>query len=83
MSAWPNRVIAEGGHVEEGSMEQHVYSDYDDHVDDDGEDVPNIYGTSPETTFKFIYNGRVLEPGESMLICTAAPGQTCSDTTEE
>lgn len=38
------------------------------------DEVPDIYGTSPETTFTFEVNGQVLEPGESIYI-ESAPGQ--------
>ncbi|MFC9711146.1 hypothetical protein ACFTRD_23615 [Paenibacillus sp. NPDC056933] len=38
------------------------------------DEVPDIYGTSPETTFTFEVNGQVLQPGESIYIETA-PGQ--------
>ncbi|MDQ0172405.1 hypothetical protein [Paenibacillus tundrae] len=74
----PNGTIADVVHMDEvATGEQFSVDDWD------GQDVPDIYGTSTETTFKFMYNGRMLEPGESILVCTAAPGQECRDTDEE
>ncbi len=68
----PNATIADVVHMDEvATGEQFSVDDWD------GQDVPDIYGTSPETSFKFMYNGRMIEPGESILVCTAAPGQPC------
>lgn len=39
------------------------------------DDVPDVYGTSPETTFTFEVNGQVLQPGEAIYI-ESGPGQT-------
>ncbi|MEY8739649.1 hypothetical protein AB9M62_08660 [Bacillales bacterium AN1005] len=73
----PNATIADVVHMDEVATEEQLSVD-----DWDGQDVPDIYGTSPETTFRFMYNGRMLEPGESILVCTSAPGQECRDTDE-
>ncbi len=45
----------------------------DDHIqalDELGgeEEIPDLYRTSPDTTFTFEVNGRVLQPGESIYI---------------
>ncbi|MDR6726527.1 hypothetical protein J2W91_005048 [Paenibacillus amylolyticus] len=74
----PNAIIADVVHMDEVATEEQLSVD-----DWDGQDVPDIYGTSPETTFRFMYNGRMLEPGESILVCTAEPGYTCPDTDVE
>ncbi|WP_338540823.1 hypothetical protein [Paenibacillus tundrae] len=73
-----NVTIADVVHMDEVATEEQLSVD-----DWDGQDVPDIYGTSPETTFRFMFNGRVLDLGESILVCTAAPGQPCHDTDEE
>ncbi|KAA8750008.1 MULTISPECIES: hypothetical protein [Paenibacillus] len=39
------------------------------------EEVPDIYGTKPETTFTFEVNGQILQPGESIYIETAPDQQ--------
>lgn len=70
--------ITESFHMGEVTTEEHLSIN-----DGDGQDVPDIFGTSPETKFRFMFNGRVLGPGESILVCTAAPGQECRDTDEE
>ncbi|MCG7379560.1 hypothetical protein MH215_21405 [Paenibacillus sp. ACRSA] len=74
----PNTTIADVVHMDEVATDEQLSVD-----DWEGQDVSDIYGTSPETTFRFMYNGRMLEPGESILVCTAAPGYTCPDTDVE
>ena len=39
------------------------------------EEVLDIYGTTPETTFTFEVNGQILQPGESIYIETAPDQQ--------
>ncbi len=73
----PNATIADVVHMDEVAIEEQLSVD-----DWDEARCSDIYGTSPETTFRFTYNGRMLEAAKSILVCTAAPGQECRDTDE-
>ncbi|WP_128103761.1 hypothetical protein [Paenibacillus sp. DCT19] len=78
LSVDPNTIVAETDNMDDLPTQENLSLD-----DFDVQDIPDIYGTSPDTTFKFMFNGRVLEPEESILVCTAAPGQPCHEKDEE